>query len=276
MSFAAVQRTLFRMQCDPAFAARFFHSRGAGDPAAGLDAEGRQILLAADPVRIVADPDGRRRAQVLSNLSAEFELSARVAGEGPLGPGVAPAFFASDEFHDAARRGASLPPAFGAYLARRAVEEQDLVVRGLSALERAMADARRGPRADFVAPPRDAVALAPSARVVRLPTPVVDAAAAAKERLSAGATAGLRALFSAENCDEIALVVAQPRPTPHRFPELRVERLPAGVADLVVAARDRFDDDAARALARKEGVEPSDVRACVDGLVEDGALVRGE
>lgn len=276
MSFAAVQRTLFRMQCDPAFAAQFFHSRGADESAAGLDAEGLGILLAADPVRIAADPGGRRRAQLLSNLSAEFELSARVADEGPLGPGVAPAFFASVEFHDAARRGASLPPAFGAYLARRAVEARDLVVRGLSALERAMADARRGPRADFVAPPRDAVALAPCARVVRLPTPVVDAAAAAKERLVAGATVGLRKLFSAENLEEIALVVAAPRVSPHRFPELRVERLPPGIADLVVAARIRFDDDAARALAERAGVEPSDVRDCVDGLVADGALVRGE
>ena len=285
MTIPALQRVLFRMQCDPAFAARTLADGAAGLAALGLDPRTQAMLLAADPARIVADPGDKRRLQVLSNVSAEFEIAARLLAEGRAGRSAPAAFFASPEFHAAVRDDGLLPFAFGAYVRRVALLAGDRAAHAAAELEGALAEARRGPRVATVA--REAAApiaassaiegprLSPRARLVVVPAGATDALAAAKDAILGGERGDLRRYFAATaeaDASECALVVGDARSSPHRPAAVRIERLEPLVHALLEAAHDRPLDVAAFAAAHELSAE--DVDAFAADLVAEGVLVR--
>jgi hypothetical protein len=270
------------MQCDPAFARRLLAGGEAALMAEGLVGRPAEFLLAADPGRLVADPGDRRRRQTLSNLSAEFEIAARVLAEGPAGPAVPAEFFSSPEFHDAVRDDGLLPTAFGAYLARRARETSDFLAAAVRTLEAALAAARRRPceprvRTAGVGAAGDALAqargarLSPGARLVVLPQGTLDAYDAAKAAAGDGG-APLRTHFagiSPAAGAETALVLGLPRASEFRPAAVRAERLEPAVAALLRAASDGLDPEA---FARAHDLAAEDVAEFVAELVAEGVL----
>ncbi len=290
MTIAALQRVLFRMQCDPDFAARTLAGDAAGLQALGLDAGAQALLRSADESRIVADPGGKRRLQVLSNLSAEFEISARLLAAGSAGCGSPAAFFASSEFHEAVRDDGLLPFAFGAYVLRVALSAGDRAAEAAVRLDAALAEARRGPRtapelrdkpllrdtrersdaAFDAAGPR----LSDLARLTVVRAGATDGLAAAKDAILGGDRGDLRRFFAPVEVAasyECALVVGLPRTSPHRPAAVRIERLEPLVHALLAAAEDRPLD--VSAFAAEHGLDRDDVLAFASELVAEGVLV---
>jgi hypothetical protein len=239
----AVQRALFRMQLDPGF-----------EPAAddGLDAEELALLARADRVALTADREGRRRDQFLRNVSEEFALScaAGVPAEG---------FPSSPEFHQAVRTDASLPLAFGRY-AERCSASGTRVQRGLVALERALARARREPRAS-AAPQPGEIALAPRAWLVSVPEGTLDLAARLRAALDGGEPIAAPAL--APGGDETVLILAERAPAPFRLRAVEAERVSPELA-LLLASLEQ---------PRKRSGLAAETAEIVAELLADGVLV---
>ncbi|MEQ1572384.1 MAG: DUF692 family multinuclear iron-containing protein, partial [Myxococcota bacterium] len=104
-----VQRTLFRMSLDPAFAAAV---RAAPPPELGEPA-GRW-LREVDPTLLEADPDRGRVRQLVGNVALELQHTVRAAGEAA----ALDLFPASPELHHALAHDTPLVLAFAAYLDR--------------------------------------------------------------------------------------------------------------------------------------------------------------
>lgn len=238
MNHRAVQRALFRMQLDPGFAARL----RAGETDAGLGPAERALLRGADPAALGADRDQRRRGQFLRNVSAEFARScaAGVSAE---------AFTSSPEFHEAIADDASLPLAFGRY-AERCCAGGSRALRGLVALERALARARRELRA-AAAPGPGELALAPWVWRVALPAGTLELAA------------GARAAPGAAEETETVLVLARPEPAPFRLREVEAELVSPDLARLLESLE--------RPRPRRE--LDGDTAEIVAELLADGVLV---
>jgi uncharacterized protein len=117
-----VQRTLFRMLVDPAFAQSV---RQSGPE--GLESPASDWLRTVDLDLLAADPDEARLRQLLGNVVLEFVHTVRAA------PGLVVPFAASPELHRAIAEDTPLPFAFAAYAHR------ELPADGL-----ARADPRRG------------------------------------------------------------------------------------------------------------------------------------
>ncbi len=259
MNHRRVQRTLFRMQLDPAFAARI--RVGAPDATAGLDEDELRLLRAADPVAIAADRDERRRRQFLSNVSSEFALSI-ASGLGEAG------FASSPELHDAVRRDASLPLAFARY-ADRCTREASSALRALVALETALAHARRELRAT-PAPKAGELALAGSVRLVEVPGGTL--ALAADQRAAVDAGAPLRILALPPEPDETLLVRSAPAASAFRLREVAVEHVSPALATLLRAT---LAPTSRASLAARLALPEADLASVVDELVRDGVLVSG-
>ena len=284
-----VQRTLFRMQVDPRFAAAFFARDRAALASTGLGPREISLLAALDPVAVEADREGARRAQFLRNVAAEFELSAAVAG---VAPALGELFAASPEFHAAAAEGARFSAAFAALAARVARQREDRLLAAIAALEAELARARRAPPRE-IALAAGEVALAPRASLATLPAGTLDAAVRVRAALDARAqdaaatppgdavaVSGLpvdgAAAFAGTLDDggatETILVLARDR-GPHRLADVEPERLEPAVADLLRAAEKPLARAARDAFARARGVDPDDVEAFVADLLADGVLV---
>jgi len=272
-----LQRTLFRMQADAGFARAVL----AGEPEAlastGLGAAERALLADVDPAGLSADPGGKRGGQLLGNLASEYEAALAelaLAQRGGRADAV-DGFLAAPELHAAIRDDASLALAFGAWLVRTAEAAGAAEVRALAALELALAAARRT-RVERPAPGPGELVLAPGARLVRSPAGALERA----ERRKTGATdvppldAGDAGHAGDPAAEETVLVLARPS-SPHRLPELHVERL-APPADAVLARLERPCAPAERArLARQHGAEPDELEGFLAGWLEEGALVGG-
>lgn len=238
-----LQRTLFRMLLDPAFAST-------------VREQGSEPWLARlDPCRLAADPGDRRQKQLLGNVALEF---VNVVSTAPALPGgFLEGFLCSGEFHEAIAQDGPLPLAFARYAARVL---PDGPWRALLALETAMAELRRSdaPRGDA---PAGCWALAPSARVIELPQ---------------GTVAAAEALAQGQPCEapgpgaERVLLAGSGPPCPDR--PLKVEPLPDAIAELLAAMP--CGQRELSAFAIRHEAELDEVLSLVEDLARDGVLVR--
>jgi hypothetical protein len=257
MNHRLVQRTLFRMQLDPGFAARL--RRDAREEAGELGADELRVLRGADPRALAADRDGKRRRQFLANVSSEFALS--VAGgldvEG---------FTTSAEFHDAVRADASLPVAFARY-AGRCSHAEPAPLRALIALETALARARREDRAAPRLGPGELV-LAATASLIDVPGGTL--ALAANQRAALDAGMALPILLLPPAVDETLLVRASPAASDFRLRDVAVEHVSPALASLL---RETRRPCRRATLGAKLAIAPDDLVAILDELIADGVLV---
>ena len=259
MNHRQVQRTLFRMQLDPAFAARM--RAGAPDVTSDLGAGELRLLRDADPNAIAADRDGKRRRQFLANVSSEFGLSV-AAGLDVEG------FTSSAEFHDAVRSDASLPMSFARYAAGCTLA-QPAPLRALVLLESALAQGRRGLRKAPEPRPGE-LALAGSATLVDAPGGTLRLAADLRAALDAGTA--LPAFLLPLAANETLLLRASPAASAFRLREVSVEHVSPALASLL---RETLSPCSRRALGARLALSSGDLESVVDELVADGVLAEG-
>jgi hypothetical protein len=182
IDYRTLQRTLFRMQLDPVFAAAVM----TGDAApTGLGDAEMELLRKAAITGILADPGGRRRAQILGNVGSEFALTLAEAAREGRGVDVLHAFPASEAFHEAIQAERPLPLAFGAWLRETLDGSTHGVAGALAVLENAMASARRLLR-PAASPGAGETALGARTWLVELPDGAFDHAQRARAALDAG------------------------------------------------------------------------------------------
>lgn len=245
MSHVALRRVMIRLLHDPAFVERVHADPERALAAVELTDEERAWILAEPRAAWRTDP--ARPGRVLAALAEEYPATTALAADHAAG------FFASDDFHEAVQQRGSLAVAFGAHAMRAA----DPRVRVLARLEQAIACARRAPR--LIARAGERVRLAPSARVLRVPTGALALLAAVRAGRPPGRLAG---------AEEAVLVVAPPDGG-----EATVEALAPALAALLERAADGIARDALVAEARRLGAEPGEDAEIVDGLAADGLLV---
>jgi len=266
-----LQRGLFRMQMDPAFAARVFAREGEALGSLALAREDQELLLALDPAAVAADPGDQRKRQLQGNLAGEYGLTAAAGPEDLL-----PAFLSSPEFHAAVARDGLLPVAFGDYAGRRLRDQGRGLLPGLCALERAMVLLRRRPGPP-VRPAPGELRLSHRAALVRLSDGTLAFAAALRDALEqrGSAAARLRPAPSDPGAgEETVLLLADPAP-PHALPDVRPERLSPAVALLLERAQAGLTSAGRAELAAELGAEPEDVDAFAAELTAEGVLVSG-
>lgn len=260
MNHRALQRTLFRMQLDPAYARALLDGEDGAVATSDLGEAERAALAMAGHARITADLGDTRRKQVLANILGEFLLSAFDAPAS-----WADAFLRSDEFHDAIRRDRRLPLAFAAWASRTGGPHA-----GVLRLECEMAELRRAPQ-DAPGVPAGSLQLSPRARVVDLPSGTLDHAAALRSALDHGESAPTA---PGGEGSEAVLLLAAPRP-PHAWPQVNVEPLNALVAGLLRAADEPLDAAACAAYAAEHGADAEALESFAEGLIEDGVFLGG-
>jgi hypothetical protein len=268
MDHRRVQRALFRMQLDPRFAERLRARDAEALASAALGAEELALLAGADPAGVSADRDGKRRAQVLRNVTGEFALSLAVAAD----PGLVDAFPESREFHDAVASDSSLPLAFARHLEGRAADGAPLL-RALVALESALAGARRARRAPAPLVAGE-VALAPWVELVSAPLGTLEAAARVRAALDRGEPTPVGVVVSTSE-RETLLVRRAPEPDPFRLPEVEVESLSPELAALLARAAKPLGAAALAAHARQASVSQGELGEVVAGLVAERILIAG-
>jgi hypothetical protein len=240
-----IQRTLFRMLLDPAFAAAV-RSGEAGE----LPEPGRTWLRRLDPDLLAADPLDQRRDQLLGNVASELVHTVRAA------PPFLDGFPSSTEFHSAIAEDRPLVPALAAF-ARRSLPEGPWTA--LLALDEALSLARRS---DAPAPQaKGRVCRSPRARLLELPE---------------GTLAAAEALHEDRDPDAIGpgsehLLVLATDDGPHLPRQVAVERLPEAVAELIRACP--LGEPELAAFARRHQASREEVTGLVAGLVRDGVLV---
>ena len=257
MDHRRVQRALFRMQLDPAFASRL--RRGEAEASRDLAAEELTLLRAASREAVSADRDGKRRAQFLANVSSEFPLSIAAGLE-------VDAFTASREFHAAVRADQSLPLAFARY-ALRCTFEQPLPLRALVALESALTRARRELR-PCRAPSSGEVALAAWVFLEAFPAGTLALAERLRSALDAGAKPPSLVLERAP--EETLLVLSAPAAAPFRLRTARVEHASPALAALLRAA---CEPVTRAVLAAVLSTERAELDPVIDELIADRVLV---
>ena len=266
MNHRALQRCLFRLQLDPAFRRLVFARDADALARCDLEEEELELLLAADPVAIGADFEGRRRGQVSGNLVGEFALSHLLASDD-----LVDGFFGSEAFHDALRQEQALPLAFAHYLRERSEAEGHRGRSALAALEGAMAELRRRPEDEAKAEP---FALSNDVEVLELPRGSLDFAQSLRMAIDARRPLPpVPALLLRGRSQELALL--QRRAPERRFglPEIQVEPLQPPVARLLRrCAQGGFDLEARRAYAKDAGAEVSELEGFLSSLVDDGVL----
>jgi hypothetical protein len=276
MDHRRLQRALFRMQHDPAFAASLRHGDAAAAASTELGARELALLRGADPVALSADRDGRRTEQLLRNVSSEFRLARAV---GPDGTGAASwlaEFPRSSHFHDAVCAGTPFALGFARFAERLAATAPSRLFRALVALEAAMARARRAsPERPSVVP--GAVVRAGGVSLVDVPAKTHAAATALATAPGAGAPP-LRDLPELDLRETETLLLAVDLDFDARFGRLRpvrVEPLTRLVAAFLRGAERPLDGPARAAFAAAHGLSTADVEAVVGDYVADGVLVLG-
>jgi hypothetical protein len=290
MDTRRLQRTLFRMQADPAFADRFATQGAAAVPDLG-PAE-VSLLLQAEGAGVRADHRGRRRSQILGNLASEYVLTLAEAARGALGVALLLDFPASEPFHQAIMEERALPAAFGAWAECRARAAGDGITAASAVLEAAMVRARRDLR-PAAAPGPGEVALAPRAWLVQLPVGAFARAEEVRVALDAGREAPpphpeLVARASewlasrtetARNADpksETVLLVVDDAMRNYRLlREIAPERLEPAAAELLHSALTPLDSVALARLGAAREWSADDVEVFVAELVAERVLRRG-
>jgi len=274
-----LQRALFRMQLDAAFARAVFARDAAALASLELAPDDLALLLEADPAGVSADRHGRRLGQLLGNVGSEFARGVWALETRAGRASFLTDFASSDELHAALRTDRPLPLAFADYALARAGDGVDPLARSLLELDVALARARREPaERPRPRPTGDAVALAPWVRLVRVVPGALDVAAELGAALEAGEAPreGLVPAAGGAQRTERVLVQAREHAPERGLREVRAEVLQPAVAALLEAAADAplAAGDRAR-LARAWEAEPSALEAFAAALVEDAVLVRG-
>ena len=245
---------MIRLLHDPAFVERLHADPDEALGGLDLGADERRWLLAEPQAAWRTDP--ARPGRVLAALAEEYPATTALAGAHTA------TFFSSAEFHAAVQERGSLALAFGAHAERSA----DPRVRVLGRLERAIAAARRASKraaaSAATAPEDDArarVRLAPSARVLRVPSGALALLAAVR------AGAAEPALGDEE---EAVLVVV-----PAEGGDATVEALAPELAALLACAAGGIARSELFAEARRLGADPGEDVEIVAALVADGLLV---
>lgn len=251
-----LQRTLFRAQMDPAFAAEILAS----------DAPEWKLLQKASRAGMTADPHGTRRLQVLGNAMLEFRLSLASADDPR---GRLESFASSPEFHAAIEHDRPLPLAAGAYLVR--VLAGQSWPHALAQLELNLAEIRRAPLGPT--PPRGHWQRAHRARIMHLPVGTLARATAVQAALHAGQACPPA---PPQDSDVEALLLHAPAPE-HRWKlaDAIPEEVNEAVAALFHAASEPLDQDALEQFAHGYGATEADLLPLLHDYAQDGALVFG-
>jgi hypothetical protein len=263
-----LQRALFRMQLDPGFAARLRAREPAAEGSTQLAGPELRWLRAADAAAVSADREGRRRAQLLRNVSGELALSLAAARE----PGWLESFPASDRFHRAIARDESLPLAFAAHVAERAAGGPTILA-SLVALEAALVRARRELR-EAPADDRAALRLAPAAWLVELQDGTFAWASALRQALDRGASLPDPPRGLLPDGRESVLIASQAPARGSRLREVRAERLEPAVAAFLRRCADGLDAAGIAAFCRELGIESADVEGVIEEFEAEGVLLR--
>jgi hypothetical protein len=221
-----------------------------------------------DPLALSADREGRRRAQLLRNVSGELALSLAAAR----GADWLETFPASAHFHRAIARDESLPLAFAAHAAERAAGGA-AILASLVALETALARARRELRA-LPAGADGALHLAASARLVELTDGTFAWASALRQALDRGAGLPDAPRGLPPGSRETVLVASDPPEPGARLRAVRAERLEPAVAAFLSACSDGLDAQGICAFCEPRGLEPSDVEGVIEEFAAEGVLAR--
>lgn len=252
-----LQRTLFRAQMDPGFAAELFDGK---DPAFAL-------LRQASRAGITADPRGTRRLQVLGNATLEFRLSLAGCDD----PHTRLEGFASSvEFHAAIEHDRPLPLAAGAYLCR--VLADQAWPSALAKLELALAQVRRqdaGPQA-----PPDCWQRASRAAVIDLPVGGLARAAEIQAALHAGNPCPANPAPPSEHIEPI-LVYARAGTNPWALADAIPEEVNEAVATLFRRAEQPLGAQALDTFAAEFDATASDLLPLMHEYRSEGALVFG-
>jgi hypothetical protein len=271
----AIQRTLVRMQHDAAFATRLRAGDAAAIASTRLAATGLGMLRAADPIAVVADRDGRRSAQLLRNVSSEFQLGCAVGPKGDGDASFVATFPSSALFHETIAADGNLVLAFAAHAEAHAGEDACPLFQALIALEASMARARRALHTRTHEVPRGAVALAPGTRLLALPA---GTHAAAATLATSPRPIDPDALPGVDARTRETVVLYRPNGAEPRFgrlPELRVEPVPALVARFLEQACERpLDEGDLAHFASEQDIDRETLDAAVEDFLSDGVLIR--
>ncbi len=269
MNHRGLQRALFRMHLDPEFAARLRARDASAETSTALGEAELAWLRAADPAAVAADRDGRRRAQLLSNVAGEFALSCAVARASDAD--WLDAFPASPHFHRAIAEDLSLPLAFAAYAQERAARISPRLATPV-ALESALARARRTTRGSRDLP-KGTLVLATTAWLVELPDGVFAWAVVLRQALDRGEPLPAAALAPAPE-SETVLVTSTPAATPMRLRDAHAERLEPLVAAFLRACETGLAERDVAALAARHRIDLADVEGVAADFLADGILAR--
>jgi uncharacterized protein (UPF0276 family) len=271
----ALQHTLFRMQADAAFATRILERDESARSSTGLRASEIAPLLALDPRALSADPDGRRRKQILGNVLSEYTLTHAWCQASGREEGFLERFLSSEDFHRAMRAEERLPLAFGEWIARASREAGDARLAAIGTLEHAMAQLRRASEREASPPPAH-VQLSTRARLVALPSGTHALARELRSVLDDPSRASvLEHLVWHPDERETVLLHAAPRPSPHRLAELAVESLPPEIARLVAFLSTPRDAAALQRFALRHDARASDLATITEELLAEGVLSAG-
>lgn len=233
----SLQRTLFQMLLDPAFAR-------------SLPPGTHPWLTKLDPDALSADPGGRRAGQLLGNVALEFVHTVATA------PPFLEGFPSSSEFREAIACDGALPLAFARYAARILPTGP---WRALLSLEAAMAELRRKPTTRESAT-AGVVRVASTVSMLELPSGTLAAADALAQ--------GLPPTPIHKGIERVILCTSGD-PSPTR--DIRVELLPDAVAELVWSFPAGLAE--LEAFAIRHDADLDDVLALVEDLTRDGVLL---
>jgi hypothetical protein len=274
----AMQVVTLRMLHDDAFRAAVYRDPVGTLAEAGLPAGAAAWFAAPDPRAWEVDP--LRNARALTAILEEFPATGlALAAEGWRLPRLH-RFFSARAFHEGLAAWRTLVDCFGAWIADGDARSG---VRGLAALERAVAMSRRARPTDSGT--ASGLRAADGVVTVRVPegtlTRYVAArrwlaraagggAAAVARALQQGAPRGLPALGAAAGADVEGLAVVR-----RADGEPSVVEVGEGVVGLLAWLGAGRGQDAAVAWLGREGLEAGEATSLLDELVADGVLVGG-
>ena len=276
MGHAALQRVVVRMLFDAAFADRVYADPEASLSEIALTAVERGWLVGPDRRAYGVDPLRRHRS--LQALLEEHPVSAAALAAGGVAVRSHDAFFSGPRFHAAIQDRRSLAAAFGEHLAALA---QVPLQRGVIALERAMADARRGVPAAWRA--GAALRLAGTVRVVACPHGTLEAYGVIRAALERGGRSPLETLLAGPV--RLPRTPVDPAHGEHVLVEATGGQGDAGaalsfaseeLATLLAAARPSAPREALLATLGELGLDADEATELLDELVTDGLLEQAD
>ena len=117
--------------------------------------------------------------------------------------------------------------------------------------------------------------MAPAASLLEVVAGTANFAAQWRARVDAGGQDGAAAAVPRPGATEWLLFRRQPVPSAYTVPELAVEVLQPNVVEIFRAAESPLGVERRREFAEAAGAALEDLDAFLDGVVEEGSLIRG-